>query len=388
MKKLILLFVVVGLAFGLIMGWDTVRSVGADLLNLDHDDPDMPQHLKAGVTKEEFMRMRAEGTAMKRGLHEGEDVDPQARPQAVEMLDRQEVERFDLPATRDRTALLAAWSPIGPAPIPNAQVGTGPSTPASGRVLSIAIHPTNPDIVYVGTAQGGLYRSTNGGTTWVALMDNALSLAIGALALAPTNPEILYVGTGESGFCADCFFGVGVYRIENASTTATLLGPFNRDAGNVDVFTGRGIGEIIVHPTDANTIFVGTTSGLGGIGGVANNTLPNRGLYRSTNAAGGSPTFARVTGLAGNGNLSVRDIAIDPSNPNILVANVVANGGGIYRTANALAADPTTITFTQSEAWASTSTSELTAEFAAIHPVGDTNATFYAAVGNLGGRIL
>ena len=225
MKKLAILFVVVGLALGLVLGWDTIRRAGADLLNLDHDDPDIPQFMRAGVTKERFMEMRAEGTAMKRGLHEGEDIDRQARPNAVGQLDAQEAERYDLPASRDKTAILAAWSPIGPAPIPNAQVGVGPTTPASGRTLSIAIHPTNPDIVYVGTAQGGLYRSTNGGATWVALMDNALSLAIGALALAPSNPEVLYVGTGESGFCADCFFGVGVYRIDNASTTARYLDP-------------------------------------------------------------------------------------------------------------------------------------------------------------------
>ncbi|MBP7476260.1 MAG: hypothetical protein KA810_13485, partial [Pyrinomonadaceae bacterium] len=64
MKKLAVLLVVLGLSMGLVLGWDTVRRVGADLLNLDHDDPDMPQHLKAGVSKEEFMRMRAEGTAM------------------------------------------------------------------------------------------------------------------------------------------------------------------------------------------------------------------------------------------------------------------------------------------------------------------------------------
>ncbi len=390
MKKFLVLFLAFGLMLGLVLGWDSLRQAGAQLFNFDNDDPDMPSNLKSDVSKEEFMQMRAEGVGMKRGLHKGQDVDPQARPNAVELLDRQEEARFDLPASREKTALLAAWSPIGPFPIPNAQVGTGPSTTASGRVLSIVVHPTNPDIVYVGTAQGGLYRSTNGGTTWVALMDNALSLAIGALALAPSNPEILYVGTGESGFCADCFFGVGVYRIDNASTTATLSGPFNKDGSNADVFTGRGIGEVIVHPTDPNTIFVASTSGVGGIGGQSNNVLPSRGIYRSTNAAGGSPTFAKLTGLAGNTNSSVRDIAIDPNNANILVANVVATGGtgGLYRTTNALTADATAVTFTQTEIFNSTSTSELTGEFAAIHPAGDADATFYAAVGNLGGRVL
>ncbi len=388
MKKLAVLFVVLGLTMGLVLGWDTVRRVGADLLNLDHDDPDMPQHLKAGLTKEEFMLRRAEGVAMKRGLHEGEDVDRQARPQAVGQLDEQERARFDLPASRGKTALLAAWSPIGPAPIPNAQVGTGPTTPASGRTLSIAIHPTNPEIVYVGTAQGGLYRSINGGTTWVPLMDNALSLAIGALALAPSNPEILYVGTGEVGFCADCFFGVGVYRIDNASTTAALSGPFNKTSVDADIFTGRGISEIMVHPTDPNTIFVSSGSGVGGLGGQSNNVLPSRGVYRSTNATTASPTFAKLTGLAGGGDGSVRDIAIDPSNPNILVANVVITNsalGGLYRSTDALSAAPT---FTQTEVFNASLSSEIASEFASIHPSGDADATFYAAVGNGGGRLL
>ena len=105
--------------------------------------------------------------------------------------------------------------------------------------------------------------------------------------------------------------------------------------------------------------------------------FPSRGIYRSTNAAGATPTFAKLTGLAGNTNSSVRDIAIDPADPNILVASLVASGGagGIYRTANALAGDPNTVSFTQTQVFNSTSTSELATEFAAIHPAGDTDAT-------------
>ncbi|MBK8300104.1 MAG: hypothetical protein IPK90_06535 [Chitinophagaceae bacterium] len=90
-------------------------------------------------------------------------------------------------------------------------------------------------------------------------------------------------------------------------------------------------------------------------------------------------------------NVSVRDIAIDPSNPNILIANPIAGGanqGGIYRTVNALAADPTTVTFTQTHIVNNTSTSELVIEFAGVHPAGDPDATFYAASGQGGGRVL
>src|SRR5438477_483300 len=70
-----------------------------------------------------------------------------------------------------------SWTAIGPAPIPNGQ--TTPVSAVSGRVSAIAVHPTNPNIVYVGAAQGGVYRSLDGGATWTELMANAQSLAIG-----------------------------------------------------------------------------------------------------------------------------------------------------------------------------------------------------------------
>lgn len=252
--------------------------------------------------------------------------------------------------------------------------------PVSGRTISIAVHPTNPNIAYVGTAQGGLYRTTDGGTTWTPLLDNALSLTVGAVAIAPSQPDTVYVGTGEPNFSADSFFGVGVYRIDNASTANPVItGPLNKNPSNADIFSGRSIGKIIVHPTDPNTIFVASTSGVGGIGPATPAILPARGIYRSTNATSANPTFTQLAFPFGSQNLSVRDLGSDPLDPNILVANVIANGGGIIRSTNALAAVPS---FTQVVTFSGTSVSNLTAEFAAIHPAGDTNATFYAATGN------
>jgi len=114
------------------------------------------------------------------------------------------------------------WTAIGPNPIPQGQT-QGRIDPVSGRTVALAVHPTNPNIVYAGTAAGGVWRSTNGGTNWTPIFDSADSLAIGALAIAPSQPSTLYVGTGEIG----SFFGVGVYRIDNVDTTATLVGPIN-----------------------------------------------------------------------------------------------------------------------------------------------------------------
>src|SRR5258708_5653198 len=109
---------------------------------------------------------------------------------------------------------LVPWTPLGPSPIPNGQT-TVISMPVSGRVTAIAVHPANENIVYVGTAQGGLYRSLNGGSTWTALMDDALSLAIGSIAIDPLDSTTLFVGTGEGNLSGDSFFGVGLYIVKN-----------------------------------------------------------------------------------------------------------------------------------------------------------------------------
>ena len=183
----------------------------------DDDDADMPEFAKGLTTKEKYMEMRDDYIKLVRGIPHFLPYEPRVR--AIEQMIQMERESPSIDP--------AFWTEVGPAPIPNGQVGTGPQLPVSGRTVAIAVHPTNPDIVYVGAAQGGVYRSTNGGTTWTPIFDTAMSLAIGALALAPSNPEILYVGTGEPSASADGYFGVGMYRIDNASTTANLTGPIN-----------------------------------------------------------------------------------------------------------------------------------------------------------------
>jgi len=380
MKKLVVFGVLAlflgGIVFGLYLNPAVAASIKEQIFG--GGEPDIPDFALHKVDKQEFMMRRSENIALYRGLDKDRPVDPQLRVDAIGQMERQQEELANSLVPQ------AAWVEIGPNPIPNAQVETPPTTPASGRTIAIAVHPTNPNIVYVGTAMGGLYRSLDGGTTWTRLTETALSLAIGAIAIAPSQPDTIYVGTGEPNFSGDSFFGVGVYRIDNASTTANLTGPLNDDAADADIFTGRAIGNIVVHPTNPATIFVATTSGIGGIGSVQNNVLPSRGIYRSTDATSADPTFTKLTGLQSGGDFSIRDMAIDPLNANLLVCNLIANGGGIYVSTDALAPSPTfvrTVTFT------GTSISELTAEFAIQHTAGP-NPTIYAATGNLGGRVL
>jgi Domain of unknown function (DUF4214) len=332
-------------------------------------DADLPARFKnSPVDRETYLRLRAEHVGRLRGLTPGAVIDPGRRGRAIQQMERQEEALKQ--ASRKTGDLFhinsgPTWTELGPKPLPNGQTQQSPATtPVSGRVTTVAVDPTNSNKVYLGTAQGGVWRSTNGGSTWTTIFDSAQSLAVGALALAPSDPTILYVGTGEANGSIDSFFGVGVYRIDNADTTATLVGPINPtySAGlgtPTTCFAGRGVKQILVHPTDPATIFVSTTGALSGISGLTlGNQVPPlglRGLYRSTNAtaAAGAVTFQKLTvsddnsfDSPGTGNTAVWDIALEPGNPNNLLATVAGTNlpGGIFRSTNALAANPT---FTQ-----------------------------------------
>lgn len=325
--------------------------------SLADEDPDLPVSLGTIVDKQAYLEARAAHIFMLRGV--ADDPTGQRRLKAIG--DMKSIEGRLGPFTAG-----PAWTAIGPYPIPNGQT-TNFSAPVSGRTTAIAIHPTDPNIVYVGTAQGGVYRSMNGGTTWTPIFDSAASLCIGALALAPSDPTILYVGTGEPNFAADCFFGVGLYRIDDADTAPILNGPFNptptTDVIGAKTFTGRAISKILVEPTDAATIFVGTTQGVGGLYAEAFGSTPPitalRGIYRSTNATSGSPSFAKVTVSSASsiapdvtGNQQLTDMVFDPTDVtgNTIIAWLLpaaATTGGVFRSTNVLDPTPSAVTFTQ-----------------------------------------
>ncbi|MFZ0548760.1 MAG: hypothetical protein WAM60_25140 [Candidatus Promineifilaceae bacterium] len=299
-------------------------------------DGDMPPFAEGLIDEGTYLLLREEQLAALHGVPT--QFGRNLRAEAIEELDRQT-------ALLGNTLLSNVWVPIGPAPVPNGRTTTI-QTPVSGRTTSIAIHPTNPDIAYVGTAQGGLYRTLDGGQSWTPLMDNALSLAVGSVAISPSDPTIVYVGTGEAHSSCDSFFGVGVYIITNAdSNSPTLNGPFNQDGSGTDVLSNRAIGRVLVSPTNPNTIFVGTYAGIGGIGCEVPASAPSAGVYRSTNALSGSPTFTKLNVATDNfGNNRVTDMIFEPGNPDTMLVGVRASsgvsGGGIYRTTNALASNP------------------------------------------------
>ena len=302
-SRISLLFLIVGVAAA-----STWFIASNDLIGkfFNDDDPDRPP-IGEKVDLDEYLRMRIEHMDLLRGFDTAEQ---DSRTNAI-----LEMEQSERALKRQRRGADqpegASWVPLGPAPIP-----VSGSTSYSGRVSAIAVHPTDPNIVYVGTAQGGLYRTLNGGTTWTPLMDSALTIAIGAVAISPSDPTTVFVGTGESTLCGSgCYIGVGLYRITNADTTPVLSNALNKNAANADVFTGRAISEVLVHPTDPNIVFVGTSTGVAGIGGTtAGATLPAVGVYRTTNAMGASPTFAKLS-VAGIADRSVTDLAMELDAP-------------------------------------------------------------------------
>lgn len=333
----------------------------------DTTDPDLPGFSNS-LDKDAYLKNREDYNASKRGVPYHSLTNP--RLDAIAEKNKQESLQSGNPGF-----VLSApnWIAEGPFPIPNGQT-TGASVAVSGRVTAIAVHPTNANIVYAGTANGGIYRTVDGGVSWTAIFDNGQSLAIGALALAPSDPTKLYVGTGEANFSLDSYFGIGLYRIDNADVSPSLVGPINPGG----IFTFRSISKILVHPTDPATIFVSTTSGVAGIAG-SNPGSASRGLFRCTNAtaAAGSVAFTKLTvATASGGNRSITDMVFEPGNPNTLTCAVLgfntAGDGGIYQSTNVLGASPTfTRTFTLGTAVA-TQRAQL-----AINKVGAT-VTLYA----------
>ncbi|MDQ6859644.1 MAG: dockerin type I repeat-containing protein [Verrucomicrobiota bacterium] len=387
--KLLLSVTFIAVSLGLLVfAFAPYAGAGRREINPAGVDPDLPSGATK-IDKEAYLNLRSEWTMLRRGYDPNRPFDPDARTRAIEQMGRQiaaiEFQRMALGAAAPALSA-TAWTPLGPAPVPAGQTSNR-ADPVTGRVISIAIHPTNPDIVFVGTASGGLYRTLNGQTanpTWTPLMDtvqmqsngfNALgTLAIGAIAIAPSDPNIVYVGTGEQ---KNGFIGSGLYRIDNATTgTPTLVGPINPSAdygnGVTPTFTYRTISQIVVHPTMPGTIFVSTADGQAGLT-THNGTTPPAGvppkgimgIYRSTNAtdaaSGVAFTKLKVNGLDGfaTGNTDISDMVTDPSDAtgNTIIAWARNGGGpdskptactenctGVYRSIDALAATPT---FTQ-----------------------------------------
>jgi photosystem II stability/assembly factor-like uncharacterized protein len=178
------------------------------------------------------------------------------------------------------------WRSIGPAVI-------------SGRISDLAIHPTQRSTWYVATASGGLWKTTNAGTTFDPIFDDQGSYSIGVVTLSPCTANTVWVGTGENNSQRSVSYGDGVYRSDDGGGSWT----------NVGLEESSQIGSIVIDPRDCNTVYVAAHGKVFGSGG-------GGGLYKTTD---GGATWELVLETA-NAWTGVNEVVMDPRDPDMLLA--------------------------------------------------------------------
>jgi photosystem II stability/assembly factor-like uncharacterized protein len=170
----------------------------------------------------------------------------------------------------------------------------------SGRITALAVQATNPDIIYAGSASGGLWKSQSGGISWDPIFDKEPTQSIGSISIFQKNPDIVWVGTGEGNPRNSVSSGSGVFRTLDAGKTWNYMG-LNQT---------RNIHRIIADPENPDIIYVGAT-------GYPWGDTPDRGVYKSTD---GGKTWNKILFI--NETTGVGDLVMDPVNPNKIFAGM------------------------------------------------------------------
>jgi photosystem II stability/assembly factor-like uncharacterized protein len=191
-----------------------------------------------------------------------------------------------------------AAQPIDPALLAGLKARSIGPAAMSGRVADVVAVDSNPDVVYVGAANGGVWKSTNGGLTWDPLFDDQKVASIGALAVNQANPDVVWVGTGEGNPRNSVSVGWGVYRSLDGGRTWNHLGLEKTER----------IHRIVLHPSNPDVAWVAALGRLWG-------ENPERGVFKTTD---GGRTWRKV--LSVDDRTGAADLVADPSNPNKLFA--------------------------------------------------------------------
>ena len=168
----------------------------------------------------------------------------------------------------------------------------------SGRVTSIDVVHSNPDIMYSGTASGGLWKSTSGGIKWTPIFENEATASIGAIAIQQSNPSVIWVGTGEGNPRNSLNGGYGIYKSLDGGKNWLLMG----------LEKTRHIHRIIIHPTNPDIVYAAAIGSPWG-------KHKERGVYKTIN---GGKTWSKI--LYTNPKSGAADLVMDPQNPNKLIA--------------------------------------------------------------------
>jgi photosystem II stability/assembly factor-like uncharacterized protein len=197
--------------------------------------------------------------------------------------------------------LRAADPPKAESPSPNfgglKMRAIGPAV-TSGRVVGLAVHPDDPAHYYVAVACGGVWKTTNAGTTWTPVFDGEGSWSVGVVVLDPKDPNVVWVGSGENNSQRSVGYGDGVYRSNDGGKTWKNLGLKNSEH----------VGRLVIDPRDSDTVYVAAQGPLWGPGG-------DRGLYKTTD---GGQNWNKALHISDN--TGVTDVVLDPRNPDVLIA--------------------------------------------------------------------
>ncbi|HEY4798924.1 MAG TPA: hypothetical protein VII99_07600, partial [Bacteroidia bacterium] len=185
------------------------------------------------------------------------------------------------------------WSLLGP----TTSIPTGGG--GAGRINCLAIDPANTNNLFVGSPAGGLWKSTNGGTTWSTKTDNLSVLGISDIAIDPVNPNVMYVATGD-GDGGDSY-SVGLLKSTDGGNTWNITGL------SFSVIQNAEMSRVLVNPNNTNIVFAGT----------------GMGVFRSTDAG---VTWVKTLNISG-----IKDLEFKPGNPNVVYAS---SANGFYRSSN------------------------------------------------------
>jgi hypothetical protein len=283
------------------------------------------------------------------------------------------------------------WTQIGPSSYYDG------SDVNSGRATALWVDPTNANTILLGTADGGIWKTTDQGSTWTSIFDVAASLSIGAIGVDPNNKQVIYAGTGEGNFNLDGINGLGIYKSTDGGANWALL-PWPSG------YTSSSIRRIVVDPRNSNTVYAASNTGVfysgdagaswsrttcgatsnyyyvtdivldsvtpaagnpsivyAAIGSVWSTYNGSNGIYRST-AGGAGPWTMISTGavfpaISGVGRITLLLAPSDPKQMYALLQSISTSGSkGIFYTADATAATVTwvaksTTNFCSSQCW-------------------------------------